>query len=139
MICPTCKGKTLKEDGTNRYLCYKCQKFINEPKPKVNKYGAEKTPVDGILFDSKAEANYYSELKLRQRAGDIKAFVIQPRFLLVEANNGNRRAEYRADFGIVENDGTFTVVDVKGMETAMFKIKRKMFEEQTGIKLEVAK
>jgi len=37
--------------------------------PKKHKYNARKTVVDGITFDSKREAEYYCELKLRVRAG----------------------------------------------------------------------
>jgi len=33
-----------------------------------------------------------------------------------------------ADFVIVNNDGTTDVVDVKGFETQVFKIKKKLFE-----------
>ncbi len=32
-----------------------------------NKYGAKKTTLDGITFDSKAEARYYAALKQREK------------------------------------------------------------------------
>ena len=37
----------------------------------MNKYHAIKTTVDGITFDSRAEARRYRELKLLERAGVI--------------------------------------------------------------------
>lgn len=39
-----------------------------------NKYGAKKTVVDGVTFDSKAEARRYQQLKLMQQAGEIIGF-----------------------------------------------------------------
>lgn len=40
-------------------------------KPKKSKYGAVKTEVDGIMFDSKREASRYQELRLLEQAGEI--------------------------------------------------------------------
>ena len=37
-----------------------------------NKYGNKKTVVDGITFDSRKEAKRYQELKLLEKAGEIK-------------------------------------------------------------------
>ncbi|WP_235425051.1 DUF1064 domain-containing protein [Heyndrickxia ginsengihumi] len=101
-------------------------------KSKRSKYGNKKTIVDGITFDSKAEARFYSELKLRKQAGEIKDFVLQPRYILQDGfvKNGKtfRKIEYVADFEIHHNDGTTEVVDVKGAITKEFSLKRKMFE-----------
>lgn len=33
---------------------------------KTNKYGATKTTIDGIMFDSKVEARYYLQLKKKE-------------------------------------------------------------------------
>ena len=48
----------------------------------MNKYHAIKTTVDGITFDSRAEARRYRELKLLERAGVIENLVLQPKFEL---------------------------------------------------------
>lgn len=47
-----------------------------------SKYKAKKTSIDGHSFDSEKEANYYEELKLRLRVGEIRGFCIQPTFIL---------------------------------------------------------
>lgn len=100
--------------------------------PKKNKYKNRKVIVDGIQFDSQKEAEYYCRLKLLKQAGEIKDFGLQPRYELLPAfeKNGKkyRAITYVADFVIVNNDGTTDVVDVKGVETQVFKIKRKLFE-----------
>ena len=86
-----------------------------------NKYNAVKTTVDGITFDSKAEARRYGELKLLKQAGQIRWFNLQPSFLLTGG------VRYRPDFIVCGQDGRIWVEDVKGMETQAFKIKRKMW------------
>lgn len=105
---------------------------LDEKPKKVNKYSAKKITIDGHTFDSKREAEYYQELKMRKRAGEIKDFELQPEFTLQEAfkKNGRRyRAiKYRADFKVIFPDGRIEIVDVKGYSTKVFAIKRKLFE-----------
>ncbi|MEO1526714.1 MAG: DUF1064 domain-containing protein [Planctomycetota bacterium] len=95
---------------------------------------AKPTIVDGFRFDSKAEAEYYVGLKLRRDAGEIIQFLRQVPFHLP----GNVR--YVVDFVEFHADGTVHFVDVKGMETEMFKLKRKQVEElYAPIKIEIYK
>jgi hypothetical protein len=115
----------------------KVQDFMSQP----SKYGSRKTIVDGITFDSKAEAKYYEHLKWLKRAKMIKGFKLQPRFLLQEAfkKNGKsfRKIEYVADFEIHNLDGTVEIVDVKGHETKEFLLKKKLFEYRYDYSLKV--
>ena len=114
------------------------QEFINKkmgvtkPQVKKNKYRNHKTKVDGITFDSKKEADYYCQLKLLKRAGEIKDFGLQQRYELLPTfrKNGitHRSITYVADFVIENNDGTTDIVDTKGFENQVFKIKQKLFE-----------
>lgn len=39
-----------------------------------SKYRAKKTVVDGIIFDSKKEADFYCELKMLKMGGVVKDF-----------------------------------------------------------------
>ena len=98
-----------------------------------SKYRNVPTVINGLRFSSKAEAARYSELKLLQAANQVRWFIRQPRFDL-----GND-ITYVADFLVVWNadettfsDTRVTVEDVKGVETDVFKIKRKLFEAQYG-------
>lgn len=101
----------------------------------MTKYNARKTTVDGITFDSRKEAGYYCELKLRQRANDFLVFKMQPEFVLQDAftdNQGTKHQaiKYRADFMILHHDGTEEVVDVKSskkFQTEVYRIKKKLF------------
>lgn len=98
----------------------------------MNKYRNKKVIVDEKEFDSKREGNRYKELKLLERAGEIKDLELQPRFLLQDSfkKNGRtfRKIEYVADFKYIENSKTI-VEDVKGMQTDVFKLKHKIFEK----------
>jgi mRNA-degrading endonuclease RelE of RelBE toxin-antitoxin system len=97
-----------------------------------NKYGARKTIISGITFDSAAEAEYYLYLLAKQQAGEISNFRRQPRYRLQDGftKNGKRfrPIDYVADFEVVDKHGRVTVVDVKGRKTEAFGIKRKLFE-----------
>jgi len=97
----------------------------------MSKYHAHPTVVDGIRFDSKAEAAKYSELLLLQGAGQIRNLEVHPVYELIPAfcHNGKRerRTTYEADFRYHDEVlGVQVVLDVKGVETAVFKLKRKL-------------
>lgn len=98
----------------------------------ATKYGSKKVEIDGYIFDSKIEASYYEQLKWLKANKQIKGFKLHPRYLLQDSfkKNGKhfRKIEYIADFEVKHLDGSIEVVDVKGMETEAFKIKRKLFE-----------
>ena len=99
----------------------------------MSKYHNKKVQVDMYVFDSIAESRRYKELKLLEQAGEISELELQPRFLLQEGfkKNGKtfRKIEYIADFQYIEN-GRLVIEDVKGKETEVFKLKRKLFEHE---------
>lgn len=101
---------------------------------KKNKYNNKKVTIDGIKFDSKVESQYYLHLKELKEKGLIKDFELQPTFTLQESFKKRgllfRAITYKADFHVWLLDGTDHVIDIKGMETADFKIKKKMFEKR---------
>ena len=94
----------------------------NTTSTKKSKYGAKRVEIDGIKFDSQKEANYYSELKIRLATKEIKGFCRQPEFILAP------NLRYKADFIIFNNDGTSEIIDVKGMQTQVYKDKKKFLK-----------
>lgn len=101
------------------------------------KYGNRKTVVGGKEFDSKAEAKRYEELEFMESAGKIKALELQPEFLLQDKfryrGKTERAVKYIADFKYFDVEkGVYVVEDVKGVETEVFKIKRKLFLKKYG-------
>ena len=105
-------------------------------KKKKSKYSAVKTEINGIKFDSKKEARRYKELKILEKADEIKSLELQPRFLLQEKFKYNgktiRKIEYIADFRYIDVKGNTVVEDVKGMKTEVYKIKKKIFLKKYG-------
>lgn len=91
----------------------------------MSKYRAKKTTVDGITFDSKREAERWTELKILQRAGVISQLKRQVKFDLVPPQAGERGVDYYADFTYLQN-GHLVVEDAKGMKTPVYIIKRKL-------------
>ncbi|MBQ2973368.1 MAG: DUF1064 domain-containing protein [Clostridia bacterium] len=100
------------------------------PKKSKSKYNARKINVDGILFDSQAEANFYCQLKLLLRAGEIEGFCRQARFIVTEGKNGEKGTEYVTDFIVFLPGGKYRIVDVKGVKTDTFKLKIKCLREK---------
>lgn len=100
----------------------------------MSKYRAQKITIDGITFASKAEGQYYTQLKLLQRAGEVKEFKLQPRYKLLPTfrKNGKtiRGIDYVADFLVTYRDGHQELIDVKGMRTPVYTMKKKMMEYQ---------
>jgi hypothetical protein len=97
-----------------------------------SKYGAAPTLVDGIRFASQAEARRYGHLRMLERAGTIVDLELQPRFPLLI--NAIKVATYVADFRYRFAGVALPVVeDVKGVQTAIYKLKKKMLLAQHGI------
>ncbi|WP_139975821.1 DUF1064 domain-containing protein [Ochrobactrum sp. CGA5] len=104
-----------------------------------NKYGAKKTTLDGITFDSKAEARFYAELKQREKAGEVGGVELQRPFVIL-GPKGELITTYRADFAFWDfEEDRFRVIDVKGVETPVFRLKRKLVKSFLGIDVEVVK
>ena len=100
------------------------------------KYRNKKTELDGLKFASRKEAQRYAELKLLQRAGEIRKLETQVPFLLIPTQtdeNGEvieRALKYVADFVYNDKNGKLVVEDVKGYRGGeaytVFTIKRKL-------------
>ena len=106
---------------------------------KRPKYRNTRITVDGIKFDSKAEARRWNELKLLERAGEITKLERQIRFPLL--SNGEKIGHYVADFGYFTKEAR-VVEDVKSPATAstrLFQMKKKMMKAQYGIDVVVTK
>ena len=104
---------------------------------KKHKYGAKETFIDGRRFPTKKEAKHYMMLKQMKMGGYIKDFTMQNKYELQEGfiNSSGKKIQsicYIDDFFITcNNDKTFPC-DSKGMETPVFKLKKKMFEYKFG-------
>lgn len=101
---------------------------------KRNKYGAKKTIVDGITFDSKAEAARYCQLMKMQKDGEIRALIIKPKYLLAAG------IKFTPDFAyLLTRDNKRVVEDVKGMVTRDFKLRAKLFKDMHKEEVQIIK
>jgi hypothetical protein len=99
-----------------------------------SKYRNKKTVVDGITFDSMAEAARYRTLKVKLDAGEIKDLTLQKRFPVVI--NGVKVCTYVADFVYTHRLGGQVVEDVKGFITPMYRLKKKLVNAVHGVEIQ---
>ncbi len=120
-----------------------------------NKYGAQKTLVDGIMFDSKREADRYRQLKILLDRGEISNLEMQVKYELIPAQyetterygkrgqrlkDGRKLLEkpvtYIADFRYCDlSSGEIVVEDCKGMRDQKYRIKKKLMLWVHGIRI----
>jgi hypothetical protein len=102
----------------------------------TRKFLNKRTDVNGIQFDSAAEARRYAELLILERAGEIKALERQPRFVL--SVNGQRICAYVGDFAYFTRDNRQVVEDVKSAFTAklpVYRLKKKLLKAIEGVEI----
>jgi len=91
----------------------------------MTKFNARKVVVEGHTFDSAAESRRYATLAALERGGKIARLELQPRFDCFVA--GVKICSYVADFRY-HRDGAAVVEDVKGVRTAVYRLKRRLAE-----------
>jgi hypothetical protein len=107
-------------------------KGCGKPRNKFNVAAKEDRTADGIIFASKREMQCYLALKIAERAGLIRDLKLQPRYVVqpkmtLPDGTKQRAITYVLDFEFERDGRGLVVVDVKGMELPMWKMKAKMF------------
>jgi len=140
--------------GVNGTKPSKGAKYRN--KPVLVDLGPSGEMVGGKLrlvhtFDSQREADYYAELVLRRKAGEIADLELQKSYALLAWVENSRSPAiigyYEADFffrditadktpTVSTNYGKWRVIDVKGMKTQVYALKKKLAEACWGITIE---
>ena len=103
---------------------------------QANKYHARRTwsELCGRWFASKAEAERGEELAIRQKAGEIRELVFQPRYKLSDTPP----VTYVADFAYWEGH-LLVVEDVKGVDTPVSRVKRAWAKDKLGVEVRIIK
>ncbi len=107
-----------------------------------SKFGAKRTKVDGMSFDSKGEAKRFLALQLLEMSGSIKDLERQVKIPL-EGRDGpiltptGRQMTYVADFAYTEGNAR-VIEDFKGHATDVFKVKEAILRAM-GITIKVTK
>lgn len=99
------------------------------------KYGQKKTELAGQTFDSKAEATLYQELLLREKAGELENLRRQVRVSLTKS-----KIIYIADYCAFDTSKQKDIYfEMKGFETDVWKIKRRLWTEYGPSELHIYK
>lgn len=118
----------------NRFIRMTAEEYRN--RCSGNKYHAQKTEINGVVYDSKKEANRSQELLYLERAGLVKnvrrqvRFELQPEYITKDGRK-IKSINYVADYVYERPDGKMVVEDVKSEMTRklpVYRIKKKMLE-----------
>lgn len=127
LTCPRC--------GSTRFLVlgrkFTCTNCSWTAQGGDNKYGAKRTEFDGRKYDSKYEASVAQELSLRLKAGDILEVIPQYQIEVPCYRIDGTVAfivRHKVDFRIQLQDGSYELVEAKGVETDDYKWRRKFLE-----------
>jgi len=91
------------------------------------KYGAIKTKVDGIMFDSKLESKWYEYLKTLGTCDLISDLELQKEFVITVA--GKQICIYVADYFFYDKlKNKWVIGDAKGVVTDVFRLKKKLVQ-----------
>ena len=121
-----------KPDPTAREAIGNVMRILHTQRKKANKYHARKTTVYGRTFDSKREAEIYLMLREKLRLGEIKHLECQPTYTLLEGFRDNqgkpqKPITYTPDFLVEYDDGQREVIEVKGVRTRDYVLRKKLF------------
>jgi hypothetical protein len=105
-----------------------------------NKFNAQKTSYNGVMYDSKLEASYAFRLDTsRKAAGKDRVVNIERQKKYSFDLNGKHICSYVLDFMVTFADGRVEYHEVKGFETRESSIKRKLMKAFYNIDLKVIK
>ena len=119
-----------KPDPTAQEAVGNVMRLLRRQGRKPNKYHARKTTVYGRTFDSKREGDVYLELLAKQQSGEIVRIAFQPQYTLLEASTDNqgkpqKPITYTPDFLVEYDDGRREVIEVKGVKTRDYLLRKK--------------
>jgi hypothetical protein len=129
----------MKVNDFNKKFAIKDGKIVT--KSKSSKFNNVKVDIDGHTFDSKKEAEFYGQLKIKKNAGLIKDFQMQVRYDIIV--NSIMIGKYFLDFLVENNDGSIEYIDIKGkdsktnkfIKTGVFALKKRLVEAIYGINI----
>lgn len=99
---------------------------------KKTKFNAVRTQYGGYNYASRLEARQAAELDLRLMAKDILGWERQYKVefeCLRQDGTPVSLGFHKVDFRVHELDGSYTLLEAKGMETADYMLRRRMLEK----------
>jgi hypothetical protein len=127
-------------DAMNDRAAWTCALSTGIEPIRANKFHARKCTVDGIRFDSMREARRYQELRLLEKAGEIRGLALQPEYNIcvpkVLTGEFVPIGRYRADFSYIDVEtGAVVVEDAKSpaTRTTAYRLRKRLVEAIYGI------
>ena len=114
----------------------------NQGVDRIMKYGNNPCKVGFEKYRSERERDRHQTLLLLQRAGRISGLTREVPFILAQGVKiiGEPRARpalrYFADFVYTTDEGRMVVEDAKGMQTAMYRLKKHLMATVHGISVQ---
>jgi len=130
---PRFGARVHKYHAKPQWICTECGEQHSSKRPLCSTCKTETLQ----HFASKGEAGRYQELRLALLAGAITDLELHPRYPLKVY--GAHVAIYEADFRYKDGSGKTIIEDFKGVQTPVFKIKRKLLEALYDVKLTLVK
>jgi len=125
---------TIEDLKKSKVAAINPQLLGNSDTLKKSKYRSKRTEVNGIVFDSKKESEYYKKLLLLLKSGEIGLLQRQVSY---ELNPGGTHSlKYVADFEYIDKKGVKHTVDVKGFRTREYRKKKKLMKQVHNIIIE---
>ncbi len=81
---------------------------------------------NGRVYASKAECRFAAELDIQKRCAAIADWTAQVPYAIVWPG-GRLICQHIVDFEVIENDGRIKVFEVKGWQSEVWRLKRKLF------------
>jgi hypothetical protein len=97
-----------------------------------HKFHAKPVNEEGHRFPSTLEWKYFKHLELLQKLGEVLFFLRQVPFHF-------KGGKYVCDFQVFYSDGSCKFIDVKGVSTSEFLLKKRIVEETYPIEIEIVK
>lgn len=103
--------------------------FYKTTQTGKSKYHSVKQSFKGNSYDSKAEASYAMYLDSEKKGKRIKDWKPQVKVELF-GENKTRVCNYFIDFLVTHNDDCLEYIEIKGFETAIWRLKWKLIEDK---------
>lgn len=129
LTCPDC-GSNRFRYGRGKVECTNCG--WSHGGNASNKFGAKRTEYAGRKYDSKYEASVAQELDLRLKGGDILEVIPQFKVEIHSHRPDGQLAfitYHKVDFRIKLRDGSYELIEAKGVETEDYRWRRKLLEQ----------
>lgn len=91
-----------------------------------SKYGNINRTYNGRTYHSKLEAKYAQDLDILQKAGEVVSW--EPQYKISLDVNNQHICNYYVDFRVEYTNRRIELVEVKGFETEIYRLKRKLME-----------